>query len=157
MKKLALLTLSLLAFSAFSPALRAQKPSLTVSQTAKTTVVKVHYKPWVNLLKLPDFVLFGFGVKKGTTKFDFKKVTFLSDLVFDIDKAVVLPGGKLDPKTGDLVYKLPYGNKGVFTFPFYVQANVLHFTMTIFPKAGFIGKFLKSNLVKMILGIGFGK
>ncbi len=156
MKKLALVTLSLLAFSSFSPALRAQKPRLTVSQTAKTTVVKVHYKPIFNLLKLPDFVLFGFGVKKGTTRFNFKSALFLSDLVFDIDKAIVLPGGKLDPK-GDLVYKLPFGNQGVKTFTFYLQANVLHFTMTVFPKAGFIGKFLKSNLVKLFLGIGFGR
>ncbi len=156
MKKTALLTLSLLALSAFSPALRAQAPKLTVTPTAKTTVVKVHYKPFLNLLKLPDFVLFGFGVKKGMTKYDFKQITFLSDLVFDIDHAVVLPGGKLDPQ-GNLVYKLPFGNRGVKTFTFYLQANVLHFTMTIFPKAGVIGKFLKSNLVKVILGIGFGK
>ncbi|GEM_PF-4021135 len=156
MKKLALLTLSLLAVSAFSPALRAQKPRLTVSQTAKTTVLKVHYKPTFNLLAFPDLVFFGFGEKKGTTKFNFKSALFLSDLVFDIDKAIVLPVGTLDPK-GDLVYTLPFGKKGLKTFSFYIQANVLHFTMTIFPKAGFIGKFLKSNLVKVILGIGFGK
>ena len=156
MKKLSLLTLSVLTFAAFSPGLRAQGPKLTVSQTAKTTTVKVHYKPFLNLFKLPDFVIFGFGVKKGTTKFQFKKVTFLTDLVFDIDKALVLPGGKLNEK-GDLVYNLPFGNKGVKTFSFYVQANVLHFTLTVFPKAGFVGKFLKSNLVEFILGIGFGK
>ncbi len=156
MKKCTLLTLVLLSLAAFSPATRAQKPKLTLEQTAKTTVVKVHYKPFLNLLKLPDFVIFGFGTKKGASRYKFKQITFLSDMVFDIDRALVLPGGRLDPQ-GNLVYTLPFGNKGFTTFTFYVQVNVLHFTMTVFPKVGFLGKFLKSNLVKMILGIGLGR
>ncbi len=156
MRKAFLLPLSFLVLASFSPAVRAQKPSLTVSQTAETTVVKIHYKPFLNLVKLPDFVLIGFGTKKGNTTYSFKKVTFLSDMVFDIDKAVVLPVGKLDEK-GNLLLTLPFGNKGVKTFSFYLQADVLHFTFDIFHGKGLVGKFLKSNLVKLILGIGFGK
>ena len=153
MKRLSLAVLSLLALGAFSSGLRAQKATLSVTQTAKTTTVKIHYKPYFNLLKLPDYVILGFGTKQGTTRHQFKSITFLTDLVFDIDHALILPAGKLDER-GDLVYTLPLGNKGLVTYPFYVQANVLHFTLTLFPKKGFIGRFLKTNLVKFLIGLG---
>ncbi len=153
MKRLAVI--ALLSAVAFAPAVSARNPVLTVKQTAKTTTVKVHYKAGYNMLKFPDFVIFGIGFKPGKTIYKFNS-PFLTDMVFDIDKAIVFPAGQLDEK-GNFEETFPFGNKGFKTFDVYLQANVLHFKMKVFPKFTFVGQFLKSNRVKVTIGIGFKK